>query len=167
MKVTTKATMCVLRSECDSGFPVNPLGDFESPCCGIPSRGGCPGGVRRCPQRPPAALSLPHFTEILAPVRLKLSSVGTYPYKKLLRVVRGYPGGSVVENPPAKQETWARSLVGESPHTWSSEARVSWGAGSATRDASAGRAWHRGSRRAPFTATGEEPTQQQGPRTAK
>ena len=27
----------------------------------------------------------------------------------------GFPGGSVVKNPPAKQETWVRSLGGEDP----------------------------------------------------
>lgn len=48
-------------------------------------------------------------------------------------MVRGYPRGSVVENLPAEQETRARSLVGKSPHAWSSEAREPWGAGSATR----------------------------------
>ena len=27
----------------------------------------------------------------------------------------GFPGGAVVKNPPAKQETWARSLGQEDP----------------------------------------------------
>ena len=27
----------------------------------------------------------------------------------------GFPGGSVVKNPPAKQETWVQSLGGGSP----------------------------------------------------
>ena len=27
--------------------------------------------------------------------------------------MRGFPGGSVVKNPPAMQETWAQSLDGE------------------------------------------------------
>ena len=29
--------------------------------------------------------------------------------------MRGFPGGSVVKNPPAMQETWAQSLDGEGP----------------------------------------------------
>jgi len=27
----------------------------------------------------------------------------------------GFPGGSAVKNPPAMQETWVQSLVGEDP----------------------------------------------------
>ena len=36
-------------------------------------------------------------------------------HKGQLRCKKGFPGGSVVGNPPAKQETWVRSLGWEDP----------------------------------------------------
>ena len=33
----------------------------------------------------------------------------------VLNVAMGFPGGSVGKNPPAKQETWVRSLGWEDP----------------------------------------------------
>ena len=32
-----------------------------------------------------------------------------------MRMLKGFPGSSVVKNPTAKQETWVQSLAGEDP----------------------------------------------------
>ena len=36
-------------------------------------------------------------------------------FKEFLSLSRGFPGGSVVKNPPAMQETWVESLGQENP----------------------------------------------------
>ena len=46
-------------------------------------------------------------------LRLLHWQVGSLPLRHLRRL--GFPGGSMVKNPPAKQETWVRSLGREDP----------------------------------------------------
>ena len=38
-----------------------------------------------------------------------------HPYKWCLKVRKGFPGGSAVKNPPAKQETWVQFLGWQDP----------------------------------------------------
>ena len=53
----------------------------------------------------------------------------------------GFPGGSVVKNPPAMQETWVWSLGGEDPLEKDPDVQAGFRKGRGTRDQIANSHW--------------------------
>ena len=45
----------------------------------------------------------------------RLNEETIFLFNKCVKLSLGFPGGSVVKNPPAKQETWVQSLGQEDP----------------------------------------------------